>query len=48
MCSKYPPFSLTQVWIPASHPRQSVIVQEALPTVLPHSRADNLTISDCC
>jgi len=26
LCSKYPPFSLTQVWICMSHPRQSVAV----------------------
>jgi len=24
--SKYPPFSLTQLWIPMSHPRHSVSV----------------------
>jgi len=26
LCSKYPPFSLTQVWIRMSHPRHSVAV----------------------
>ena len=26
LCSKYPPFSLTQVWICMSHPRHSVAV----------------------
>jgi len=26
LCSKYPPFSLTQVWIRMSHPQHSVAV----------------------
>jgi len=26
LCSKYPPFSWTQVWIRTSHPRHSVAV----------------------
>ena len=26
LCSKYPPFSLTQVWVRMSHPRHSVAV----------------------
>jgi len=26
LCSKYPPFSLTQVWIRMSHPRHSIAV----------------------
>jgi len=27
LCSKYPPFCLTQVWIRISHPRHSVAVK---------------------